>query len=55
MVVRNRSGERTIAAATGKQPYVVGKPNSLMMIYARRMLGASADGTKRSRSTGLVT
>lgn len=32
-----------IAAATGKQPYVVGKPNSLMMIYARRMLGAHAE------------
>lgn len=32
-----------IAAATGKQPYIVGKPNSLMMIYARRMLGAHAE------------
>ena len=32
-----------IAAASGKQPYVVGKPNSLMMIYARRMLGAHAE------------
>jgi 5'-nucleotidase len=32
-----------IAAATGKQPYIVGKPNSLMMIYARQMLGAHAE------------
>jgi NagD protein len=32
-----------IAAATGKQPYIVGKPNSLMMIYARRMLGVHAE------------
>lgn len=32
-----------IAAATGRQPYVVGKPNSLMMIYARRMLSAHAE------------
>ena len=29
-----------IQAATGKAPYIVGKPNSLMMIYARQMLGA---------------
>ncbi len=32
-----------VAAAVGVQPYVVGKPNSLMMIYARRMLGADAE------------
>lgn len=32
-----------IEAATGKKPYIVGKPNSLMMIYARRMLGAHSE------------
>lgn len=32
-----------IAAATGRRPYIVGKPNSLMMIYARRMIGAHAE------------
>jgi NagD protein len=32
-----------IQAATGKQPYVVGKPNSLMMIYARETLGSHAE------------
>jgi NagD protein len=32
-----------IAAATGQKPYIVGKPNSLMMIYARQMLGAHAE------------
>jgi NagD protein len=32
-----------IEAATGKQPYIVGKPNSLMMIYARQMLHAHAE------------
>lgn len=32
-----------IAAATGRKPYIVGKPNSLMMIYARQMLGAHAE------------
>ncbi len=32
-----------IEAATGKEPYIVGKPNSLMMIYARQMLGAHAE------------
>ena len=32
-----------IQAATGKEPYIVGKPNSLMMIYARQMLGAHAE------------
>lgn len=29
-----------IAAATGKKPYIVGKPNSLMMLLAARKLGA---------------
>jgi NagD protein len=28
-----------IAAATGKKPYIVGKPNSLMMLLATRKLG----------------
>ncbi|BCL75558.1 acid sugar phosphatase [Jeongeupia sp. HS-3] len=28
-----------IAAATGKQPYIVGKPNALMMMLASRKLG----------------
>ena len=32
-----------IEAATGRRPYIVGKPNSLMMIYARQMLGAHAE------------
>jgi NagD protein len=32
-----------IEAATGKKPYVVGKPNSLMMFYAREMIGAQAE------------
>ena len=32
-----------IEAATGRKPYIVGKPNSLMMIYAREMLGVPAD------------
>lgn len=32
-----------IEAATGRKPYIVGKPNSLMMIYARQMLGAHAE------------
>ena len=32
-----------IEAATGTKPYIVGKPNSLMMIYAREMLGVPAD------------
>ncbi len=32
----------SIEAATGMKPYVVGKPNSLMMIYAREMLGVAA-------------
>ena len=32
-----------IEAATGRRPYIVGKPNSLMMIYAREMLGVPAE------------
>ncbi len=32
-----------IEAATGMRPYIVGKPNSLMMIYARRLLGVPAE------------
>jgi NagD protein len=33
----------SIEAATGERPYIVGKPNSLMMIYARRMLGVPVE------------
>jgi len=33
----------SIEAATGRKPYIVGKPNSLMMLYASQMLGAHAD------------
>ncbi len=33
----------SIEAATGRKPYIVGKPNSLMMIFARQMLGAHAE------------
>lgn len=33
----------SIEAATGRKAYIVGKPNSLMMIYARQMLGAHAE------------
>jgi len=32
-----------IEAATGRRPYIVGKPNSLMMIYARKMLDVPAE------------
>jgi NagD protein len=32
-----------IEAATGRKPYIVGKPNSLMMIYARKMLDVPAE------------
>ena len=32
-----------VEAATGRRPYIVGKPNSLMMIYAREMLGVPAE------------
>ncbi|WP_228098209.1 HAD-IIA family hydrolase [Chitinilyticum piscinae] len=34
-----------IAAATGKKPYIVGKPNALMMTLALRKLGAHPDDT----------
>jgi NagD protein len=32
-----------ISAATGKKPYIVGKPNSLMMLLATRKLGVHPD------------
>ena len=32
-----------IEAATGRKPYIVGKPNSLMMIYARKMRDVPAE------------
>ena len=31
--------------ATGRKPYVVGKPNSLMMLIARKQIGAHASET----------
>ena len=34
-----------IELATGRKPYVVGKPNSLMMLIARKQLGAHASQT----------
>lgn len=34
-----------IAAATGKKPYIVGKPNALMMTLATRKLGVHPDDT----------
>lgn len=34
-----------IERATGKKPYVVGKPNSLMMMIARKQLGSQAEDT----------
>lgn len=34
-----------IELATGRKPYVVGKPNSLMMLIARKQLGARASET----------
>ncbi len=34
-----------IAAATGKKPYIVGKPNALMMTLATRKLGVHPDNT----------
>lgn len=34
-----------IEKATGKKPYIVGKPNSLMMMIARHKLGSSAEET----------
>ena len=35
----------SIGAATGQKPYIVGKPNSLMMTLATRMLGVHPDDT----------
>jgi NagD protein len=34
-----------IETATGRKPYVVGKPNALMMLMARRQLGSHASDT----------
>lgn len=34
-----------IATATGRKPYIVGKPNSLMMMIARHKLGTLAEET----------
>lgn len=34
-----------VEAATGKRPYVVGKPNALMMLIARKQLGAHSSET----------
>ncbi len=34
-----------IEAATGKKPYIVGKPNSLMMMIARKQLGVHSEDT----------
>jgi len=34
-----------IEAATGKKPYIVGKPNPMMMLIAKRKLGCHASGT----------
>lgn len=34
-----------VEAATGKKPYVVGKPNALMMLIARKQLGAHSSET----------
>lgn len=35
----------SIETATGKKPYIVGKPNSLMMVLARKKLHSSAEDT----------
>ena len=35
----------SIEAATGKKPFIVGKPNSLMMMIARRKLGVHSEDT----------
>jgi len=35
----------SIATASGKRPYIVGKPNSLMMMIARHQLGSQAENT----------
>ncbi len=34
-----------VEAATGKKPYVVGKPNALMMLIARKQLGSHSSET----------
>ncbi len=34
-----------VEAATGKKPYIVGKPNALMMLIARKQLGAHSSET----------
>lgn len=36
---------KAIEAATGKKPYIVGKPNSLMMMIARKKLGVHSEDT----------
>ncbi len=36
---------KAIEAASGKKPYVVGKPNSLMMMIARKKLGVHSEDT----------
>lgn len=35
----------SIECATGRKPYIIGKPNSLMMVLARRKLGSEAEST----------
>ena len=39
----------SIEAATGMRPYIVGKPNSLMMIYARQDAGRPGRGLRDDR------
>ncbi len=34
-----------LTAATGKRPYIIGKPNALMMLIARKILASHASGT----------
>ena len=36
---------KAIEAACGKKPYIVGKPNSLMMMIARKQLGVHSEDT----------
>ncbi len=36
---------KAIEAASGKKPYVIGKPNSLMMMIARKKLGVHSEDT----------
>ena len=38
-----------VEAATGRRPYIVGKPNSLMMIYARRDARRAGGGLRDDR------